>query len=171
MCKMTDAYVYMYVFDFICIVNLGLRCFCVSIGTCLCICTQICNWICNCLLNSFFLRGWGTKLSCWKVWPCSNIWMSNDLSIWIPAPVAPSYSLWIYLFFSPPANVFVFIHMNVFVSPFEYICVFAGGIPASLSYIPGSQPVVIRPSAGMSEFVGFSPLPRTHLIIWSFARF
>ena len=67
--------------------------------------------------------------------------------------------------FSPPANVFVFIHMNVFVSPFEYICVFAGGIPASLSYIPGSQPVVIRPSAGMSEFVGFSPLPRTHLII------
>ena len=67
--------------------------------------------------------------------------------------------------FSPPANVFVFIHMNVFVSPCEYICVFAGGIPASLSYIPGSQPAVIRPSAGMSEFVGFSPLPRTHLII------
>ena len=80
------------------IVDLNQRCFCISIGTCLCICIQICNWICNCLLI-FFLRGGGAKLSWWKVWPCSNIWMSNDLSIWIPAPVAPSYSLWIYLFF------------------------------------------------------------------------
>ena len=66
--------------------------------------------------------------------------------------------------FSPPCDpyVFVFIHMNVFVSPCEYICVFAAGIPASLIHIPGSQPVVIPPSVDMSEFVDFSPLPRTH---------
>ena len=66
--------------------------------------------------------------------------------------------------FSPPCDpyVFVFIHMNVFVSPCEYICVFAAGIPASLIHIPGSQPVVIPPSVDMSEFVDFSPLCPGH---------
>ena len=118
--------------------------------------SNLCH-ICNCILErpqvKLVVEGWR----------CSNIWMSNDVSIWIRAPVARSYSLWIYLFFPLPVNVFVFIHMNVFVSPCEYICVFAAGIPASLIHIPGSQPVVIPPSVDMSEFVDFSPLPRTHL--------
>ena len=94
----------------------------------------------------------------WKVWRCSNIWMSNDVSIWIRAPVAPSYSLWIYLFFPLPAQCICFYpHECICFSLWIYLCVFAGGIPASLSHIPGSQPVVIHPSVDMSEFVELFP--------------
>ena len=42
------------------------------------------------------------------------------------------FSTWMYLFLS--------IWMYLF-PPCEYICVFVGGIPASLSHIPGSQPL------------------------------
>ena len=72
-------------------------------------------------LNLHCERRWGWKLCWWKVC-CSNIWMSNDVSIWIPPPVPRRYSMWIYLSFFH-LNVFVLVHMNVFVSPlWIYLC-------------------------------------------------
>ena len=84
------------------------------------------------------------------------------------------YSLWIYLFFPLPAQCICFYpHECICFSLWIYLCVFAGGIPASLSHIPGSQPVVIPPSVDMSEFVDFSPLPRTRTWLYKlvFVRF